>query len=282
MKKMFVTFAIALLAMSQVFAMSQSQMRETARFLSDRMAWELDMTPQQYDDCYEINYDFLFAINPIMDDVCRGYLSAINMYYTFLDWRNDDLRFILNAVQYNRFLQLEYFYRPVYTYRGHWRFRVYQIYNNPKFYYFDAPSIFKVYVGGHSRNHYSGGFYGQGNRYNHKVEPKPHNIHGSSHEKDHSRLDFGNNRREEGAKKPMNGYNNRNQDNREKDNRYQDQRKGQNKNTPQINNRSTTRGAANAPASGSSSAKPNNGTSNKPAGGGGIVSGSGHSNSGRR
>ena len=68
---MFVTLAIALLAMSQVFAMSHSQMRETARFLSDRMAWELDMTPQQYDDCYEINYDFLFAINPSWT-MCAG------------------------------------------------------------------------------------------------------------------------------------------------------------------------------------------------------------------
>ena len=286
MKKMFVTLAIALLAMSQVFAMSVSNIRETARFLSDRMAWELDMTPQQYDDCYEINYDFLFAVNPILDDVARGYMSAINIYYTYLDWRNDDLRYILNAVQYNRFLQLEYFYRPIYTYQGHWRFRVYQIYNNPKFFYFDAPTVFRVYAGGHSRSHYSGGFYGQGNRYSHKVEPKPHNIHGSSHEKDHQRLDFGNNRREEGAKKPMNGYNNRNQDNREKDNRYQDQRKNQNKNTPGINNR-TTRGS-NTPANSNSSAKPNNGTSKsnsntgtKPAGGG-TVSGAGHSRTGKR
>ena len=95
MKKLFVTLAVALLTMTQVFAMSTSKIRETARFLSDRMAWELDMTPQQYDDCYEINYDFLFAISPILDDVARGYLSAINTYYTYLDWRNDDMRFIL-------------------------------------------------------------------------------------------------------------------------------------------------------------------------------------------
>jgi len=282
MKKFFVTLAITMLVASQAFAMSTSKIRETARFLSDRMAWELDMTPQQYDDCYEINYDFIFAINPIMGDVARGYLSAINMYYTYLDWRNDDMRFILNAAQYARFLQLEYFYRPVYTYRGSWTFRVYQIYNNPKFFYFDAPSIFRVYAGGHSRHHFSDGFYQRDHRYSHKIEPKPHHIHGSTHEKDHQRLDFGNNHREQGASHPMNGYNNRNQNDREKDHRYQDQRKGQNKNTPQINNRSTTRGS-NAPAT-PNTTKPSNSKSNnksattQP----GVVKGSGHSNKGRR
>ena len=48
MKKFFVTLAMMMLVATQVFAMSNSRIRETARFLSDRMAWELDMTPQQY------------------------------------------------------------------------------------------------------------------------------------------------------------------------------------------------------------------------------------------
>ena len=269
MKKLFVTLAVALLTMTQVFAMSTSKIRETARFLSDRMAWELDMTPQQYDDCYEINYDFLFAISPILDDVARGYLSAINTYYTYLDWRNDDMRFILTAAQYRRFLELEYFYRPVYTYRGSWRFRVYQIYNNPKFYYFDAPSIFRHYSGAHSRRNYSDGFYHRDHRYSHSIEPKPHHIHGSKDMDSHQRLDFGNNRREKGGQ-PMNGYNNRNQNDRERDSRYNDQRKGQNKNTPQINHRD------NAPTRSSGITQPSN--SGKTQSG----TGAGHTRSGRR
>lgn len=239
MKQFFLTLVIAILATSQMFAMSTSKVRETARFLSDRMAYELDMTPQQYDDCYEINYDFIYAIRPIMDDVARGYRSAINIYYTYLDYRNDDLRYILNAAQYHRFLEIEYFYRPVYTYRDNWLFRIYQIYNNPKFFYFDAPSIYRVYKGGHSRHHYSDGFYGHNNRYSHNIQSTPHHIHGSSHMNDHSRLDFGNNRRDEGSRSSTNGYNNRNQDNREKDNRYMDERKGTNKNSPKINSRSS-------------------------------------------
>ena len=31
-------------------AMSMSKMRENARFLTDRMAYELNLTPMQYDD----------------------------------------------------------------------------------------------------------------------------------------------------------------------------------------------------------------------------------------
>ncbi len=279
MKKFFVTLAMMMLVATQVFAMSNSRIRETARFLSDRMAWELDMTPQQYDDCYEINYDFIFAINPIMDDVSRGYLSAIDMYYTYLDWRNDDLRFVLNAVQYRRFLELEYFYRPVYTYRGRWLFRVYQIYNNPKFYYFNAPSVFKIYAGGHSRTHFSDGFYHRDHRYGHSIDPNPHHIHGAPNMNQHQRLDFGNNHREPGAHSPMNGYNNRNQDNREKDSRYKDQRKGQNKNTPQINQR------GNAPASGHQGSTRSGASNGNPSGSSqsGVISGgAGHSRSGRR
>ncbi len=274
MKKLFVTLAIAFLAISQVSAMSHSKIRESARFLSDRMAWELDMTPQQYDDCYEINYDFIFAINPIMDDIVRGYQYAIDTYYTYLDYRNDDLRYILNSVQYRRFLELEYFYRPVYTYRGNWFFRIYQIYNNPKFYYFDAPSIYKHYSGAHARHHFANGYYGNHRHYTHQIHSTPHHIHGSTNMTGHSRLDFGNNRREKGAKQPMNGYNNRNQNDREKDSRYKDERKGTNKNTPEINNRNNS--------SGHSSASPSSRGATGSSQSGTVKSGSGHSRSGRR
>ena len=40
-------------------AMSMSKMRQNARFLTDRMAYELNLTPMQYDDVYEVNYDFI-------------------------------------------------------------------------------------------------------------------------------------------------------------------------------------------------------------------------------
>ena len=53
-------------------AMSMSKMRENARFLTDRMAYELHLSPMQYDDVYEVNYDFINSVRYIMDDVVRG------------------------------------------------------------------------------------------------------------------------------------------------------------------------------------------------------------------
>ena len=135
-------------------AMSMSKVRENARFLTDRMAYELNLTPMQYDDVYEVNYDFIDNIRYIMDDVVRGYGHAVDRYYQFLDYRNDDLRWILSASQYRRFLGVDYFYRPVYTTASNWLFRIYKVYHDVKHFYFDKPHHYKSYRGGHYRTHH--------------------------------------------------------------------------------------------------------------------------------
>lgn len=241
MKKILLTLSLVLISVSSAFAWSTSTIRQNARFLSDRMAYELDMTPRQYDDCYEINYDFLVSVNRIMDDVVYGYTDAIDRYYTYLDWRNDDLRYILTASQYRQMMLRDYFYRPVYTYFGHWSLRVFQLYNNHKFFYFDAPSVYRTYSGSHSRNQHANGYYGSG-RYTHEIHSQATHIHGSQSMNDHSRADFGHNRRERGDKQSMNGYNNRNQNNRTKDERYTDDRGNKNHNSQQINDRNHQNG----------------------------------------
>ena len=86
-------------------AMSISKMRQNTRFLTDRMAYELKLSPQQYDDVYEVNYDFINNVRYLMDDVVRGYDYALERYYDFLDVRNDDLRWVLSGSQYRRFLK---------------------------------------------------------------------------------------------------------------------------------------------------------------------------------
>ena len=58
-------------------AMSISKMRQNTRFLTDRMAYELKLSPQQYDDVYEVNYDFINNVRYLMDDVVRGYDYAL-------------------------------------------------------------------------------------------------------------------------------------------------------------------------------------------------------------
>jgi len=96
-------------------AMSVSKVRKEARFLTDKMGYELNLSNAQYNDVYEINYDFIYSIRNVMDDVVRGYDWAMEEYYTSLDFRNDDLRYVLNQTQYRRFLQTDYFYRPIYA-----------------------------------------------------------------------------------------------------------------------------------------------------------------------
>lgn len=236
MKKTLFTLAVILMGMTtQMFAMSMSNIRTNARFLSDRMAYELDLTPMQYDDCYEINFDFIYAIDRIMDDVVYGYNDAIDQYYSLLDYRNEDLRFVLNARQYARFIALDYFYRPIYSTGRSWAFRIHTIYSNRSFFYFDAPTIYRSYRGGHSHIHYNHNYYS--GRHHHEIHRAPVIIHGTPHMHDHGRHDFGTVRRERNDRhhNGINNYRNPNQHNRTQDHRYRDN--SGNHNSPQINHR---------------------------------------------
>ena len=232
MKKTLVTLAMILVALTtQVFGMSLSNVRTHARFISDRMAYELDLSPAQYDDCYEINFDFIYTAERIMDDVVYGYSDAIDAYYRLLDNRNEDMRYVLSARQFAKFMKLDYFYRPIYSTGRTWNFRVYTIYSNRKFFYYDAPTVYKTYKGGHSsKNYYQ-------NRHKVEIHKSPVKISGTNSYSDHSRNDFGTVRRERNnkVKNSINNYSNPNQPNRTQDHRYED--KSGNKQSPQINHR---------------------------------------------
>ena len=127
-----ILFAIGMTAMSStcMAAMSNSRIRKETRFLTDKMAYELNLNTPQYNDVYEINFDFIYSIRYLMDDVIRGYEWALNDYYEALDIRNEDLRWVLSDSQYRRFLRTDYFYRPIYASGGGWNFRVYITYVN--------------------------------------------------------------------------------------------------------------------------------------------------------
>ena len=86
-------------------AMSNSKVRKETRFLTDKMAYELNLNTEQYNDVYEINYDFISGIRYLMDDVLYGNEWALNRYYDYLDVRNDDLRWVFSSRQYARFMQ---------------------------------------------------------------------------------------------------------------------------------------------------------------------------------
>ena len=157
MKKLTTLWLILLMltiSIPAMSAMSMSKVRQHARFLTDRMAYELNLTTMQYNDVYEVNYDFIDNVRHIMDDVTAGYPSAVDRYYDFLDFRNDDLRWILSASQYRRFMNVDYFYRPIYTTASEWLFRIYRVYNDITHFYFGKPHHYKSYKGEHYRTHH--------------------------------------------------------------------------------------------------------------------------------
>ena len=149
---LFLLFAVGLTA--NMAGMSTSKVRKETRFLTDKMAYELSLSTQQYNDAYEINYDFIYSVRNIMDYVARGYEWALDDYYEALDIRNDDLRWVLSDAQYRRFLGAEYFYRPIYVTGGKWSFRVYVNYPNRSLFYFGVPYHYRTYCGAHYRPHF--------------------------------------------------------------------------------------------------------------------------------
>lgn len=89
-----------------------------------------------------------------MDEVLDGYEWALNDYYRYLDYRNDDLRWVLTAAQYHKFMDREYFFRPLFITNNTWTFRVHLVYVNHNHFYFPKPYHYKSYCGGHSHHYY--------------------------------------------------------------------------------------------------------------------------------
>ena len=171
-------------------AMSNSKVRKETRFLTDKMAYELNLNTEQYNDVYEINYDFISGVRYVMDDVLYGNEWALNRYYDYLDVRNDDLRWVLSSRQYARFMQAEYFYRPIYTSGNRWYFRVYITYTNHNHFYFPRPYHYRTYVGGHYRTHHNNVSYYRG-RYKHPYYNGSYRIRDTKSYTTHRRSDFG-------------------------------------------------------------------------------------------
>ena len=170
MKKMRLALMfVALAAMSakSFAAMSLSDIRREARFLTDRMGHELGLSNRQFEDVYEINFDFLYQTNEVLDDVVYGYDDAIDYYYYLLDVRNEDLMYVLRDYQYRKFVARDYFYRPIYMVGNTWKMRIWKHYTDRNYFYFSIPVNFNTYRGAHDRIHFSLSYYAD--RYSHKL-----------------------------------------------------------------------------------------------------------------
>ena len=189
---LFLLFSIGLGAGMTVMAgMSTSKIRKETRFLTDKMAYELNLTTQQYNDAYEINYDFIYSVRNIMDYVARGYEWAMDDYYEALDIRNDDLRWVLSDGQYRRFMGADYFYRPIYVTGGRWSLRVYINYPNRGLFYFGVPYHYHTYCGAHYRPHIHHTSYYRGRYNNFHHHSTPHRVRDQRVYHSYRRSDFG-------------------------------------------------------------------------------------------
>jgi len=187
---LFMLFAVIMSTVVCHAAMSNSKVRKETRFLTDKMAYELNLNTAQYNDVYEINYDFISGVRYLMDDVLRGEEWALNRYYDYLDIRNDDLRWVLSRRQYSRFMQAAYFFRPIYVSGGHWSFRIYVTYTNPNHFYYPRPYHYRTYCGGHNRVHYHNVSYYRG-RHNHPTYNGSFRIRDNKSYHTSRRSDFG-------------------------------------------------------------------------------------------
>lgn len=189
---LFLLFAIGLNAsMTMMASMSTSKVRKETRFLTDKMAYELDLNTRQYNDIYEINYDFIYSVRNIMDYVVRGDEWAVNDYYEALDIRNDDLRWVLNDSQYRRFMGADYFYRPIYVTGGRWNFRIYINYPNRGLFYFGVPYHYRTYCGAHYRPHLHHVSYYRGRYNDFGHYPTSHRVRDQRVFHSYRRSDFG-------------------------------------------------------------------------------------------
>ena len=166
MKKMMIALIAMLTIAVSASAMSYEQARREALFLTDKMAYELNLTDAQYEAAYEINLDYLMGVT-----------SRYDVFGTYWERRNFDLECILLAWQWDRFLAATYFYRPLYWDAGYWHFGVYAHYPRRDYFYFGRPHFYATYRGGHSWRHNGGRSFYEGRRDHYRLSGGGHERH---------------------------------------------------------------------------------------------------------
>ncbi len=160
MKRFILTMAAVLVLGAAANATSYKTARDQAFYLTDKMAYELGLSNDQYNAVFEINMDYIMCIENFND-----------LYGTYWDRRNVELRYVLSTAQYQRYAAVEYFYRPVSWTNNKMVYIVYNHYPKDRYYY-AAPPGYQTYKGSNryfEHSPYNGRSYGQDS----KSQPKP-------------------------------------------------------------------------------------------------------------
>ena len=162
MMKIMIALTMMLLTTATGKAMSYEQARNEALFLTDKMAYELNLTDAQYEAAYEINLDYLMGVT-----------SRDDVFGTYWERRNLDLSYILLDWQWEAFRAATYFFRPLYWMDGFWHFAVYGRYPHREFFFFGRPAFYATYRGGHAWHVVGGhGYYHSHRDHFHPATPR--------------------------------------------------------------------------------------------------------------
>ena len=123
-----------------IFSFTDAQ--EQAYYLTDKMAYELDLTPAQYDQVYQVNLEYFLNVD------------EPGLYGYYWDYRNTDLSYILYDWQYARYRRATYFYRPIEWRARTWYMPLWERYHR-SYFFFNRPTIWTTWRGGlwHGRVH---------------------------------------------------------------------------------------------------------------------------------
>ena len=135
MKRYLLTLLIVLAGTLSAKAISYNEARDRAWFLTDKMAYELNLTPDQYDRVYQVNLDYFMSIAYEAD--CYG---------VYWNYRDTDLRYILWDWQYRLYVTLDSFYRPIRWIRAAWHYPICDHYRYG-YYYYERPRVYVSYHG---------------------------------------------------------------------------------------------------------------------------------------
>lgn len=142
MKRLMTTLAVMVMIVTSAAAMSFSKARKEALFLSDKMAYELDLSISQYEAVYEINLDYFLGIYDVTD------LDGI-----YWMRRNADLRYVLSLWQWELYTGIPDFYRPLSWVRRHTFSLVVRNRYAKSYFFYDRPAIYYSFRGGHNIGH---------------------------------------------------------------------------------------------------------------------------------
>lgn len=134
----FLIFDVMALGVLAAHAIPFEEARREALFLTDKMAYELNVNEAQYEALYEINLDYLMSLS-----------SSRDVKGTHLNRRNYDINGVLTPMQYSKFYKADYFYTPAKWDAGV-VLKVYTRYPDRSKMYRKAPYSYSVYRGSHN------------------------------------------------------------------------------------------------------------------------------------